>query len=83
MNTITPKALNKILNKGLRAKVAKRDFELEGVKYDYGTIMIPVANQSLSANEIHQFLTEIAADAQIQIKGVGTGLSQWNRFRKQ
>lgn len=71
----TPKALNKILNKGLRAKVAKRAFELEGVKYDYGTIMIPVANQSLSANEIHQFLTEIAADAQIKIKGVGTGLS--------
>ncbi|MDG2416050.1 MAG: M14 family zinc carboxypeptidase, partial [Flavobacteriaceae bacterium] len=71
----TPKALNKILNKGLRAKVAKRAFELEGVKYDYGTIMIPVANQSLSANEIHQFLTEIASDAQIQIKGVGTGLS--------
>ena len=71
----TPKALNKILNKGLRAKVAKRAFELEGIKYDYGTIMIPVANQSLSANEIHKFLSEIAADAHIRIKGVGTGLS--------
>lgn len=72
----TPKALNKILNKGLRAKVAKKAFELEGKKYDYGTIMIPVANQSLSAQEIHNFLSEIAVDAQIQITGVGTGLSK-------
>ncbi|MCW1953780.1 MAG: M14 family metallopeptidase [Flavobacteriia bacterium] len=72
----TPKALNMILEKGLRAKVAKRRFSLEGDSYDYGSIMIPVANQSMNSEEIHKLLTQVAQEAHISIKGVGTGLSQ-------
>ena len=72
----TPKALNMILEKGLRAKVAKRRFSLEGDSYDYGSIMIPVANQSMNSEEIYKFLTQVAQEAHISIKGVGTGLSQ-------
>ena len=69
----TPKALNAILNAGLRAKVGKTPFEVEGRSYDYGTIMIPVAGQSLDADAIYQKLNEIAAESHIDIYGVNTG----------
>ncbi|MBT8280829.1 MAG: zinc carboxypeptidase, partial [Muriicola sp.] len=44
----TPKALNMILEKGLRAKIAQYPFSMGGVNYDYGTVMIPVQNQELN-----------------------------------
>jgi hypothetical protein len=72
----TPKALNSIVEKGLRAKVAKSPFILEGKSYDYGTIMIPVQNQELDASELHSFLTEVARESKLHIKAVGTGLTK-------
>lgn len=72
----TPKALNSITQKGLRAKVAKSPFTLEGKKYDYGTIMIPVQNQSLNSEELHAFLQRTAEQSHIEITAVGTGLTQ-------
>ena len=72
----TPKALNAILEKGLRAKVAKSPFSLAGKKYDYGTIMIPVQNQNLDKTELHNFLTGIAKESKIQITSVRTGLTK-------
>ena len=72
----TPKALNKILNKGLRAKVAKSQFSLEGVAYDYGTIMIPVQNQVLTPEALYTFLQEVAQDSRIKITAVNTGLTR-------
>lgn len=72
----TPKALNKIAEKGIRAKVAKSKFTLEGKSYDYGTIMIPVQNQDMDASALHQFLTEIAQDSKLYITAVGTGLTK-------
>lgn len=72
----TPKALNKILNKGLRAKTAKTPFTLEGKTYDYGTIMVPVQNQKLNADELHAFLTKVAQESKIQITAVSTGLTR-------
>lgn len=72
----TPKALNSIVEKGLRAKVAKSPFSLEGKNYDYGTIMIPVQNQKLSASELHLFLQEVAQESQLNITAVGTGLTK-------
>lgn len=71
-----PKALNSITEKGLRAKVAKSPFTLEGKKYDYGTIMIPVQNQSLDSNELYAFLQRTAEQSHIEITAVGTGLTQ-------
>ncbi|WP_136468405.1 M14 family metallopeptidase [Flagellimonas onchidii] len=72
----TPKALNKILAKGLRAKVAKSPFTLEGKHYDYGTIMIPVQNQDLDSQKLYNFLQQVAKESQIQITAVSTGLTQ-------
>ena len=72
----TPKAINKILNKGLRAKVAKSPFQLEGTSYDYGTIMIPVQNQVLDPEALRAFLTGVAEDSRIKITAVNTGLAR-------
>ncbi|WP_431122524.1 M14 family metallopeptidase [Flagellimonas flava] len=72
----TPKALNKITSKGLRAKVAKSPFTLEGKTYDYGTIMVPVQNQKLDADQLYNFLNKIAQESQIQLTAVSTGLTR-------
>lgn len=72
----TPKALNAITQKGLRAKVAKSPFSLQGKDYDYGTIMIPVQNQKLNADELYNFLKMVADESQIDITAVSTGLTR-------
>ncbi|MFP2996009.1 M14 family metallopeptidase [Spongiivirga sp. MCCC 1A20706] len=69
----TPKALHKILKKGLRAKVGATPFKLNDVNYDYGTIMVPVQNQKLKSDELFKFLKEVAEESHISITGVNTG----------
>ena len=70
-----PKALNTILQKGLRAKVSMKNFKNGGNSYDYGTIFIPVQNQKLNAAELYQFLNTVAAESHVKIAGVTTGLN--------
>ena len=82
----TPKALNAILNSGLRAKVGMKQFSMNGKTYDYGTILIPVQNQKKSADELYAFLKTVAADSHVQIDAVNTGLTEGidlgsNQFR--
>ena len=72
----TPKALNSIVEKGLRAKVAKSPFSVEGKQYDYGTILIPVQNQDLNADELYTFLKGVAQESRLQINSVSTGLTK-------
>jgi hypothetical protein len=70
-----PKALNAVLQKGLRAKVSMKNFKNDGISYDYGTIFIPVQNQKLDANELFKFLSDVAEESHLQINGVNTGLN--------
>ncbi|MEM6514934.1 MAG: M14 family metallopeptidase [Bacteroidota bacterium] len=71
----TPKALNAILSKKLRAKVGMKTFSIGGKDYDYGTILIPIQNQVLSPEEIHVFLTKVAKESHVNFDAVGTGLT--------
>jgi hypothetical protein len=71
----TPKALNAVLQKGLRAKVSMKNFKNGGNSYEYGTIFIPVQNQKLDADELHQFLMNVAYESHVNITGVTTGLN--------
>ena len=71
----TPKALNAILQKGLRAKVSMKNFNNGGNSYDYGTIQIPVQNQKLDSQELYNFLKTVANESHLEIKGVSTGLN--------
>lgn len=72
----TPKVLNKLLNKNIRAKVAMKQFSLNGKKYDYGTILIPVQNQNMLSQELHALLKHLAREGHVQIDAVSTGLTQ-------
>ncbi len=85
-NYYTPKALNAILNKDLRAKVGMQPFTLQGKQYDYGTIMIPVQNQQMNSQELNVFLNKVAKESHVTIKAVSTGLTEGidlgsNQFR--
>ncbi|MEO9569583.1 MAG: M14 metallopeptidase family protein [Polaribacter sp.] len=72
----TPKALNAILQKGLRAKVSMKNFKNGGNSYEYGTIFIPVQNQKLNALELYQFLDKTAKESHLNITAVSTGLNE-------
>lgn len=72
----SPKALNQILEQGLRAKVGMKEFQAEGKEFDYGTILIPVQNQELDEDELHEFLQEVSESSSITITGVSTGLTK-------
>ena len=71
----SPKALNMILNEGLRAKVAMKQFSLGSHEYDYGTIMIPVQNQKLQGAELAKFLAKVSRETKVPMRGVQTGLT--------
>jgi len=71
----TPKALNLLLQKGLLAKVGMKPFTLGNRQFDYGTILIPVQNQSLNENELYSYLQEVAQSSNITLTGVTTGLT--------
>lgn len=45
-----------VLEKNLRAKVAKDRFYIAGNSYGHSTVMIPVRNQGHTPVEIHRFL---------------------------
>ncbi|WP_435577767.1 M14 family metallopeptidase [Gilvibacter sp.] len=82
----SPKALNMILEEGIRAKVGMKPFTLAGKQYDYGTIMIPAQNQKLGPRDLAKFLNDVARESHIEITGVGTGYTQGidlgsNQFR--
>jgi hypothetical protein len=82
----TPKLLNQLLNDNLRAKVGMQPFSLNGIRYDYGTIMIPVQNQKMNGSELHTYLTTLAKESHVTLNAVNTGLTQGidlgsNQFR--
>ncbi|WP_299555254.1 M14 family metallopeptidase [Seonamhaeicola sp.] len=72
----TPKALAKILEKGIRTKVGMRPFSTNNGTYDYGTILIPVQNQKLDQDQLYDFLSEVAENSHVVINGVQTGLTE-------
>jgi len=71
----TPKALNAMLQKGLRVKVGMKPFTLHNQQFDYGTILIPVQNQLLNENDLYVLLQDIAEKSNLKIIGVNTGLT--------
>ncbi len=72
----TPKLLYSLLKKGIRAKVSLKSFTANGKSYDYGTIMIPVKDQVLSASDLYTFLGQLAKESHVTIDAATTGLNQ-------
>ena len=71
-----PRAANRLLSKGIRLKVATSKFEgVDEKEFDRGTILIPVANQKLSAYDLFQELKAIAKEDGLNIYPLSTGLT--------
>ncbi|OIQ29721.1 MAG: zinc carboxypeptidase [Bacteroidetes bacterium MedPE-SWsnd-G2] len=72
---LTPKAIYALMSKNIRVKVGLTPFKLNGQSYDYGTILIPVANQNLNPENLFKLIKEIANECQVNISSVNTGLT--------
>ena len=70
---LTPKALNMLLEKNIRVKVATQQFNVKGVKYDYGTLMIPVSGND--AENLHKNMIKISDECKLTVNTVNTGLT--------
>lgn len=74
-----PRALNRLLDAGVRAKVASKPFTAvvaTGTKeFDYGTIMVPLGPQSVERDTIHQLVRKAAKEDGLHIYSVSTGLT--------
>lgn len=75
----TPTALYQLQNAGLITKVAtdKFSFDIDGKteNFSFGTIIVPVNSQSLSADEIYTLVTSLAQKTGIDFYALNTGLS--------
>ena len=70
---LTPKALNMLFEKNIRVKVATQQFNVKGVKYDYGTLMIPVLGND--AENLHKNMIKISDECKLTVNAVNTGLT--------
>lgn len=71
-----PRAANRLLEKGLRLKVATSKFKASGDReFDRGTILVPVANQNLSELDIFQEMLDISQTDGINVYAMNTGLT--------
>ncbi len=71
-----PRAANRLLEKGVRIKTATSKFgNGEKLQFDYGSIMVPVSNQSLSERELYLEMQTIASLDGIDVYALQTGLT--------
>ncbi|MEM9983741.1 MAG: M14 family zinc carboxypeptidase, partial [Bacteroidota bacterium] len=73
-----PRALNRVFEAGLRAKVATREFVAgdQDHRFSLGTILVPIQNQALDKQQIYQLMQEIASEDGINVHAMSTGYSQ-------
>jgi hypothetical protein len=70
-----PKVVFQLLNKGLRPRVATKEFSNAIEEFDYGSILIPAQHQILTSEEIHLLLKDLAVENAVQITALSTGLT--------
>ena len=69
-------AVYQLIKSGLRVKTATRTFAINGEKFDFGTYMISVQNQSLNSDEIYNLLVEVSSETGINVKSQSTGITE-------
>jgi len=70
-----PQLAYKLQDNGLKLKVAQKPFELNGKKFDYGTLILPVAQQKMNANEVYTLLNKLSQQYQVEVSSLPTGLT--------
>jgi hypothetical protein len=53
-----------------------KPFSLQGKKYDYGTVLIPVQHQKLTSSNIYELLKKITKKTGVNINAANTGLTE-------
>lgn len=75
-----PRAVNRLLNDGVRVKVAAKPFSsviASGVKeFDYGTILVPVGPQKVESGRIYELMQQAASEDGLNVYAIRTGLTQ-------
>ncbi len=75
----SPRAVNRLLDAGVRVKVASKPFTgvtADGThKFDYGTILVPLGPQSVDQDKIHKLVQQAADEDGLTVYSVGTGLT--------
>lgn len=72
-----PRAANRLMEKGIRIKVATSKFSIsDDQEFDRGSILIPVEGQALSENELFQEMLDISLNDGLNVYAMNTGLTQ-------
>lgn len=70
-----PRALNRLVSRGIRVKVANKEFyHVNGKKFNPGSILIPMGIQDKSQDLIEYLVKEIATDDGIDVYAFNTGV---------
>lgn len=70
-----PRAIYRLLNAGLRIKVSTEHFyHSSGKKFELGSILIPIDNQSRTPDQIEVFVRQIVEQDGIDVYGFNSGL---------
>jgi Zinc carboxypeptidase len=72
---LAPLLLNAVLSDGLQAKVANLPFKIGANNFNYGSVFIPVQNQSKSSEAIHNLLEKTVKKTGVKIFALQTGLA--------
>jgi hypothetical protein len=72
---LAPLLLNAVLMDGLQAKLANAPFKIGTNNFNYGTVFIPVQNQSKSSEAIHNLLEKTVKKTGVKIFALQTGLA--------
>lgn len=70
-----PKALYRLLEAGIRVKVTTMPFRAKEQVFERGTLMIPVQNQNMDADELFQYMQLVAREAKARIHDIDSGLT--------
>ncbi len=70
-----PRALNRIFEADLRAKVATKTFQGGDHSFSLGSILVPVQNQSLGTDDLYALMQEVARETGVDIYALPTGLT--------
>lgn len=68
------RAMYRLLDAGIRIKVANEPFHGNGKTFERGSVLVPVDNQSRTPDQIRTLLKEVAEKDAIDVFAFGTGL---------
>lgn len=75
-----PKLLNELLKKNILAKVASKPFSImvngKLKQFEDGTILVPVAGQPVSSDEMYKQLSNLSKETGIDILPLNTGITE-------